>query len=61
MEAKLKYNPVNFEIIEDGLYVTCVVTKKKIFLEDLLYWNIERQEPYADAYASLKRELELKK
>ena len=44
--AKLKYLPNKFEIIEPGDHVICAVSKKKIFLRDLKYWNVELQEPY---------------
>jgi len=44
--AKIKYLPNNFQIIENGDYVECAVTKKKIYLENLTYWNVELQEPY---------------
>ncbi len=44
--AKLKYLPNNFKIIEEGLYVICAVSGKKISLNHLTYWNIELQEPY---------------
>jgi len=26
--------------------VLCAVSRKKIFLKDLKYWNVELQEPY---------------
>ena len=44
--AKLKYLPNNFEIIENGDYVICAVSGKKIQLEKLSYWNVELQEAY---------------
>ena len=44
--AKLKYLPNTFNIIEDGDHVICAVSKKKILLENLNYWNVEKQEPY---------------
>ena len=44
--AKLKYLPNNFEIIEEGDYVLCAVSGKKITLENLTYWNVNKQEPY---------------
>ena len=44
--AKLKYLPNNFHVIEDGEYVICAVSGKKIMLENLTYWNVERQEAY---------------
>ena len=55
--AKLKFLPNKFEIIEEGDYVICAVSGKKIFLENLNYWNVEEQEPYFSyREASIKRE-----
>ena len=44
--AKIKYLPNNFQIVEQGDYVECAVSGKKINLEDLTYWNVDLQEPY---------------
>ena len=44
--AKLKYLPNNFEILEKGDHVICAVSGKKIYLNQLIYWNVELQEPY---------------
>ena len=46
IKAKLKYLANTFEIIEKGDYVECAISKKKIPLENLNYWNVELQEPY---------------
>ena len=55
--AKLKYLPNNFEILENGDYVICAVSGKKISLEKLNYWNVELQEPYYSYdEASMKKE-----
>ena len=55
--AKLKYLANNFQIIENGDYVECAVSGKKIELEKLTYWNVELQEPYFSfKEASKKRE-----
>tara|TARA_X000001036_G_scaffold386456_1_gene381589 strand:- start:79 stop:267 length:189 start_codon:yes stop_codon:yes gene_type:complete len=55
--AKLKYSPNNYSVIEEGDYVVCAVSGKKIFLENLTYWNVEDQEPYFSYIeASIKRE-----
>ena len=55
--AKIKYLPNNFEILEDGDHVVCAISKKKIFLDQLNYWNVELQEPYYSYIeASKKRE-----
>ena len=44
--AKLKFLPNNFEIIEEGDHVICAISKKKIPLENLNYWNVDKQEAY---------------
>ena len=55
--AKIKYLPNNFEILEEGDHVICAVSGKKIFLDNLNYWNVELQEPYFSYIeASQKRE-----
>ena len=55
--AKIKYLPNNFEILEEGDHVICAVSGKKIFLDNLNYWNVELQEPYFSyVEASQKRE-----
>ena len=56
--AKLKYLPNNFEIIEEGDYVICAVSGKKIALENLNYWNVDEQEAYYSfVEASVKKEI----
>ena len=60
--AKLKYLPNNFQIIENGDYVICSVSGKKISLNKLTYWNVELQEPYFSYIeASIKKEESIKK
>ena len=55
--AKIKYLPNNFEIIEQGDYVVCAISGKKIDLEKLTYWNVDLQEAYYSyVEASEKRE-----
>ena len=44
--AILKYSHNSFEVIENGNYVICAVSGKKIPLENLNYWNVDLQEPY---------------
>ena len=38
-EAKLKYKAGSFDVIVEGDYVLCSVSKKQIALQDLKYWN----------------------
>ena len=58
-EAKLKYLDGEVQVLTPGDFVRCAVTRRVIPLEDLRYWSVELQEPYADAAASLKRFREL--
>ena len=60
-KAKLKFNPNNFEIIQDGDYVVCAVSGKKIPLNKLTYWNVELQEPYFSPKEAQERNEELNK
>ncbi len=57
--AKLKYLPNNFNVLEPGDYVICAISGKKIMLEKLKYWNVDKQEAYFSYIeASMKREKE---
>ena len=56
-EAKLIYGDGIFQVLERGDFVICAVTKKRIPLNELKYWSVDRQEPYFDAYSSLEGEL----
>ena len=57
--AKLKYLPNNFNVLEDGDYVICAISGKKIMLENLTYWNVDKQEAYYSYIeSSLQREKE---
>ena len=59
--AKLKYLPNNFEILENGDHVICAISGKKIFIENLTYWNVDEQEAYYSyAEASIKKEKQKK-
>ena len=60
VKAKLKYLANTFEIIERGDYVECAVSKKKIPLENLNYWNVEFQEAYFSPEEAKQRYEKLK-
>ncbi|MBC8128950.1 MAG: DUF2093 domain-containing protein [Rhizobiaceae bacterium] len=57
-EARLRYLDGDFEILRAGAFVRCAVTDEHIPLDMLRYWSVARQEPYANAAVSLRRELE---
>ena len=60
IKAKLRYLANTFEVIEKGDYVECAISKKKILLENLNYWNVELQEAYFSPLEVKKRFEELK-
>jgi hypothetical protein len=60
-EARLRYLDSDFQVVVPGAYVVCAVTGQHIPLSDLRYWSVDRQEPYVDAVAALKRELGLRR
>ena len=59
--AKLKYEPNTFEVLENGNYVICAVSRKKISLDKLTYWNVDLQEAYFSPKEAQIRFEELKK
>ncbi len=59
-EAKVRYLDGEFEVLSPGDFVRCAVSGQQIPLTDLKYWNVDAQEPYANAEVSLKRFLELR-
>jgi hypothetical protein len=54
-EARLRYLDGDFQVVTPGAFVRCAVTGIEIPLDDVKYWSVKRQEPYADASAALKR------
>jgi len=60
-KAKIKFSPNNFEVIENGDFVICAVSGKKIPLDRLTYWNVELQEAYFSPKEAQQRYEELKK
>ncbi len=55
-EARIHYMAGTFRLLAHGDHVRCVVTGVRIALDQLRYWSVARQEPYADAAASLEGE-----
>lgn len=52
--ARLHYLDGTFRVLSGGDHVICAVTNRVIPLEDLRYWSVERQEPYASAEAAVQ-------
>jgi hypothetical protein len=54
--ARLHYMAGTFRMLSAGDHVVCAVTGKPIPLDELRYWSVERQEPYASAEAAVQAE-----
>ena len=60
-KAILKFMPNNFNILEEGDHVIWAMSKKKIPLENLNYWNVELKEAYYTPIEAKIKYEELKK
>ena len=60
-KAKLIFKHNYFEIVEEGDYVLCAITGKKILLSNLNYWNVDLQEAYFSPKEVNERFITLKK
>jgi hypothetical protein len=54
--ARLHYMAGTFRVLSPGDHVICAVTGAAIPIEQLKYWNVERQEAYASVEASVQAE-----
>ncbi len=54
-EAVLDYLDGDFKVLQPGAFVRCAVTGQPIPIEELRYWNVDLQEPYAGPQAKLMR------
>ena len=52
-EAAVTYLHAEYRVTRPGAFVRCAVTGAPIPLDDLRYWNVERQEAYASPEAVL--------
>tara|TARA_B110000495_G_C22759366_1_gene444670 strand:+ start:450 stop:644 length:195 start_codon:yes stop_codon:yes gene_type:complete len=60
-KAKLLFKHNSFDILEEGDFVLCAISGKKIKLENLNYWNVELQEAYFSPIEVNERYNKLKK
>ena len=54
-EAEVRYLDGDFRVVRPGAFVRCAVTGVPIPLEELKYWSVDLQEPYANPEAVLQR------
>ena len=53
--AVLRFEQNGFRVLSAGSFVLCAVTRERIPLEALRYWNEERQEAYAGPEVATRR------
>ena len=53
-EAEVRYLDGDFRVVRPGAFVRCAVTAVPIPLEELKYWNVDRQEAYATPEAVMQ-------
>ena len=56
-QAKLHYMANGFRMLSSGDHVVCALTGESSSLDEVRYWSVARQEPYASAEISVKAAL----
>ena len=56
--ATLIYGPSGFRVVKTGDFVVCAVSGEAIPLEELRYWSVDKQEPYASPLIATRRILD---
>jgi hypothetical protein len=54
-EAVIEYLDGDFRVMRPGAFVRCAATGVPIPVEELRYWNVDRQEAYANPEAKLAK------
>ena len=44
-EAVIRYLDGDYVVVRPGSFVRCAVTGRPIPVDELMYWNVDRQEP----------------
>ncbi len=52
--ARLHYLANGFRVLSPGDHVVCAATGESIPLDQLRYWSVARQEPYASPQVAAK-------
>ncbi|MFZ5707155.1 MAG: DUF2093 domain-containing protein [Pseudomonadota bacterium] len=55
-EARLHYLANGFRVLTGGDHVVCAVSGVAIPLDELRYWSVARQQPYASAVEATQAE-----
>ncbi|HWL03503.1 MAG TPA: DUF2093 domain-containing protein [Xanthobacteraceae bacterium] len=54
-EADIQFLDGDFRIVRPGAFVRCAVTGAPIPLDELKYWNVDRQEAYASIEIAMQK------
>ncbi len=54
-EARVEFLDGDFRVLSPGHFVRCAVTGDPIAIDDLRYWDVDRQEAYSSPEARLKQ------
>ena len=54
-EAQLRFLDADYVVVRPGGFVRCAITGAAIPIDELTYWNVDRQEAYATAEAAVER------
>jgi hypothetical protein len=54
-EAVVRYGDNEVSILKQGLFVRCAVSGARIPLDELRYWNVDRQEAYRGPDEAMQR------
>ncbi len=55
--ARLHFMGNHYRVLSGGDHVLCAATGVPIPLDELKYWSVARQEPYATARASVEADI----
>lgn len=58
--ARVRYGDAEFTVLTPGRFVRCAVSGVLIALDELRYWNVDRQEAYRGPAEALARWKELR-
>ena len=52
--ARLHYMANGFRVLSPGSHVVCAASGARIVLEDLRYWDVAAQQPFASAALAME-------
>jgi hypothetical protein len=53
-EARIRFLDAEFQIVKSGEFVRCGITGDPIRIDNLRYWNVDKQIAYKNAEISFK-------